>query len=251
MIIRCLQHHAFLVYVQDHRSEWTQLDPYLLRLLVPRETLHCIEALQKRIRRFLAAKLYRRMELEKLFEHENCIQIILAPKNTLVYSPFHGARTLRAGDHLIIPLLGLAYHHGIFLGDDENGVPKVADFSSPSGDAVMRDGKIRIYDLEEFMEGIKWIGVAAYSHDSSEIRIRTVGIARAFAALTDKVVHRYNLLTWNCECFAMLCKTGDFKARSEQVHRVLEIMERHLPYVVAGAALAIGEQSSASSCRLM
>jgi hypothetical protein len=164
------------------------------------------------------------MELELLFKDQRCLQILLTPQRTIVYHPIDGANIIKAGDHLVVSLYGAVFHHAIFMGRNEKGIPEVADFSSPSGDSYMKDAKIRIYGLVEFMKQRKWLGIVSYDKDSLEIRERTVAIARAFVINTTPLP-AYNIVTWNCETFVLVCKTANVNAKSEQGRHLIKAME--------------------------
>ena len=228
---------------------WTALDPFILDLLTPPQIRSAIITLQRNALRFLAVKLRRKMELEQLFKNQKCLQILLAPKGTLVYHPIHGSNVIKPGDHLVVLLYGISYHHAIFMGLNEKGIPEVADFSSPSGRFDMKDSEIRIYGLVDFMEQRKWIGVVPYDQDSHEIRERTVAIARAFAS-SDISLPDYNIATWNCETFVLVCKTANVSAISEQVAKLRKAMEQYLPTAIA-LGLSISRVSFRSSCQIM
>jgi hypothetical protein len=114
------------------------------------------------------------------------------------------------------------------MGRNEKGIPEVADFSSPSGEM---DAKIRIYGLVEFMYKRKWLGIVPYNQDSLEIRERTVAIARFFV-INNTPLPAYNIVTWNCETFVLVCKTANVDEMSEQGIRLLEVM-KILPTAIA------------------
>jgi hypothetical protein len=111
-------------------------------------------------------------------------------------------------------------HHGIVV-VDESGT-QVVDFCtflrSPTRDKRIRDAKIRITPSEQFLLGHSTFGVVPYTVAEARPghRERTVALARAFLADPTGSLPVYDLIRWNCECFAWVCKTGGHQSTSDR-----------------------------------
>jgi Lecithin retinol acyltransferase len=208
------------------------------------------------------------MEIAEFFRNQESLQMNLIPAQTKIY-PVSGTIRLVPGDHIVVLLNGLVYHHAIYIGmncaqkqassrnsstayttslfrhpTNRDGVPEVADFSSTTG--CMGDNEIRIYELDELMDKKKWFGIVAYDQDSPEIRQRTISIARAFVDSKHHIVHNYNLISWNCECFVWLCKTGRYR-ESEQVKIAMTKLVEIIPSIIATVPRFVASSSSSNS----
>jgi hypothetical protein len=122
-------------------------------------------------------------------------------------------------------------HHGIVVVD--KGKTHVIDFSSPSGDKLMRDAQIGMTPSVNVLMGHSTFGVVPYSFgvgnsDEQQHRERTVALAQAFLAAPTGSLPVYDLIRWNCECFAWVCKTGGRKSTSDQIERILKAIRHDL-----------------------
>lgn len=111
---------------------------------------------------------------------------------------------MRSGDHIKRPLLGVLWHHGIYVGSGQ-----VIDFAQAGGDASVKgdNNLIRLTTLDQFADGKK---VSIVHYRQCLPADQTVQMARSQLGKSG-----YDLFGNNCEHFARWCKTGEFK--SEQV----------------------------------
>lgn len=169
---------------------------------------------------------------------ENCS---LAPQSTEVHAVSMAHRVLRSGDHVVIMIGGWRHgyaHHGIVVGETQ-----VIDFSSPTGDKLMRDAQIRITPSDKFLLGHSTFGIVSYIGGDRE---RTVALARAFLAAPRGTLPVYDLIRWNCECFAWVCKTGGQKFTSDQIERILKAIQHDLSKGSESFLIQCGAVSSGS-----
>eukprot|EP00798_Chlamydomonas_sp_ICE-L_P028813 gene28814-biopygen32720 len=109
---------------------------------------------------------------------------------------------------------------------------QVAHFVSPTGDMLMRDARLQIGSHTEFIGARATFGIMPYASANSEAekfeRQRAVDLAKWMVESPEFARKKYNLIAWNCECFAWVCKTGDINAHSHQVARVLKAISDDL-----------------------
>ncbi len=130
---------------------------------------------------------------------------------------------MRAADHLrvrrLVPRLGLPYyHHGICV-----SAKSVVHFSGNLENK--RGASIRRAELDEFAEG-ECVEVVPYQQalPSDEV------LFRAESCIGER---DYNVVTNNCEHFAVWCKTGRFQSRQvDAVSVVAQIAAEPLALVV-------------------
>jgi hypothetical protein len=113
-------------------------------------------------------------------------------------------------------------HRGIYIGNDDCGMPLVAHNSR-------KHGYVLIQTAYEFSDGAP---ITVVSHAAP--RTETVVVERALSLLGT----RYNISTWNCEHFANFAQTGN--AYSEQLSsfkfdlRVLAVSFLGLAFLSSG-----------------
>eukprot|EP00798_Chlamydomonas_sp_ICE-L_P026522 gene26522-biopygen3002 len=132
-----------------------------------------------------------------------------------------------------------------------NPDPQVAHFVSPTGDMLMRDARLQIGSHTEFIGARATFGIVPYASANSEAdkfeRQRAVDLAKWMVESPEFARKKYNLIAWNCECFAWVCKTGDINAHSHQVERVLKAISDDLRKGERSILLRTGAVDS-SSC---
>jgi hypothetical protein len=186
----------------------------------------------RRLQRQILARRRRRMSaIDNLLLQQ--MGLDLRPSNSIVLTESHAHLHIVEGDHLAVVIIGSGgvYHHGIYLGV-RDGIPKVADFSSPTGDKKMRDGRLRIVDYTDFVRDKGLVYVVPYEKDSPEKldadnRRNAVELAILMVNDPNPDFHKYNLMSWNCECFALMCKTGQYQM-SEQIQKMFEFINNDI-----------------------
>eukprot|EP00798_Chlamydomonas_sp_ICE-L_P027328 gene27328-biopygen3170 len=160
----------------------------------------------------------------------------LGPEGTVQHFSTDSWKLLNPGDHVVVMIGGWRRgyaHHGIVIipygpGQD----PQVAHFVSPTGDMLMRDARLQIGSHTEFIGARGTFGIVPYASANSESekfeRQRAVDLAKGMFESPEFARKKYNLIAWNCECFAWVCKTGDINAHSHQVERVLKAISDDL-----------------------
>lgn len=195
-------------------SEWISLDPCIQNCIY--FTYNSFDQLTPPCVRMAA--------LLQLFEGQTAS---LVPRNTKVYGVATAHRVLKHGDHIVVLIGGRNgyVHHGIVLSVDRGGF-EVAHFSAPEDERKLR---LIIDSFEVFLEGYISFGIVPYCGSDDQPmdalteqahRERSASIARLLVASPLKELHTYDLIKWNCECFAWCCKTGGIKCTSDQVERI-------------------------------
>jgi hypothetical protein len=154
----------------------------------------------RRLQRQILARRRRRMSAVKELLLQQ-MGLDLRPSNARLYGENTARLHIVEGDHLAVVIRGSGgvYHHGIYLGIRDEG-PKVADFSSPTGDIKMRDGRLRIVDYDEFVRDKGHVYVVPYENDSPEKldadnRRNAVELAILMVNDPNPDLHKYSLLT--------------------------------------------------------
>lgn len=127
-------------------------------------------------------------------------------------------------------IMGIYRHFGIYI-----GYGKVIHFAAPNGDFDADNALIRETSLEHFCEGsdiyemdfskeFKSCRLWRYIVNSSDYELQTPRktVARAKAKLGKKGLKNkgYNIVTDNCEHFALWCKTN--VVESKQVNKIID-----------------------------
>eukprot|EP00798_Chlamydomonas_sp_ICE-L_P029824 gene29824-biopygen11539 len=99
--------------------------------------------------------------------------------------------------------------------------PDIAHFTSPSGDRRMRDARLQIDTYINFLARHTTYGIVQYTSptdfaDKLVHRKRAANIAKFMVETPSMALRKYDLIHWNCECFAWICKTGGLKHNSDQ-----------------------------------
>jgi hypothetical protein len=143
--------------------------------------------------------------------------IDLKPNNaSLIAFPQRVDEELYPGAHIATGEEGAGniYHHGIVLSNQN--VMLIAHFWGPGGSVT---AKIQTTNLAAFLAGDpKFAGkitrplyLISYKNDNDQKRQQTVD--RAKEMLENSSAVEYNILTSNCECFAVYCRTGVWISR--------------------------------------
>jgi hypothetical protein len=206
---------------------WDLLDTHTQQCIYPNRLSRAIAYLQRtmicRARRRLASFL-------QLLEDQAVCHWMLAAKGTEVHANSEAWKLLSHGDHIVVMVGGWRHrfaHHGIVL--RESGLdqdPDIAHFTSPSGDKRMRDARLQIDTYIKFLARHTTYGIVPYTSptdlaDELVQRKRAANIAKLMVETPSMALRKYDLIHWNCECFAWICKTGGLKHNSDQVYRVL------------------------------
>ena len=221
---------------------------------LPVHIQHCLFPYTQHVKRLQRAILNRRKARMSGIDNLLLSQLglDLHPSYCKVHSDVISAvLQLTPGDHLavLIEESGGVYHHGLYLGV-RDGQCKVADFSSPSGDTKMRDGCLRIVSYAEFVKGKDVVCVIPYSgsvEDTAANRENAVRLADLMVGLKSPDLNRYSLLSWNCECFVLMCKTGQYQ-ESEQIKKVFKWINDDIHSQYSVIATVIVAASTSSSC---
>ncbi len=214
--------------------EWYTIEPFVQNCLYPDHLRKAVSHMQRLL---LHCARSRMASFIQLLEEQASGHLTLAPKNVIIFGTLEAYEVLKHGDHIVVMIGGWRHgyaHHGIVLKSD---VLEVAHFFSPSGDKKMSDAKIDIVSYKKFFGMHSAFGVVPYctpeksSMDpATEVihRDRAAKIARIIVDTPSATLHQYNLISWNCESFAWLCKTGGLKCNSDQVDRILNAIRNDL-----------------------
>lgn len=136
--------------------------------------------------------------------------------------------SLRPGDHIYVyRMFGFYQHHGIYIGTNTTSVHIVIHFSAPEKSKL--NAQIKRSTLDKFLEGYSLRLVSYNDTRLSKKGTTQSGHSRAPAEVIKTAIHyadhpdeweKYNLVTNNCEMFAIFCKTGNRVNRLKD--RVLE-----------------------------
>ena len=132
--------------------------------------------------------------------------IDLSPTNKRLVEPTEFYDEVAVGSHIARPshksLLG-PWHHGIFVGNKT--------VIHMFGETV-REACIQLCSVSEFVKGCNKIAVVLYDDDDDVHRKATVHVAYMLAEDADgpriMINQMYNIGNFNCEHFAVLCRTG-------------------------------------------
>eukprot|EP00798_Chlamydomonas_sp_ICE-L_P008699 gene8699-biopygen15604 len=189
----------------------------------------------------------------KLLERQSQGHWTLAPEGTVQHFSTDAWKLLNPGDHVVVMIGGWRRgyaHHGIVISPYGPGQdPQVAHFVSPTGDMLMRDARLQIGSHTEFIGARATFGIVPSANSEAEKyeRQRSVDLAKWMVESPEFARKKYNLIAWNCECFAWVCKTGDINAHSHQVERVLKAISNDLRKGERSILLRTGAVDS-SSC---
>eukprot|EP00798_Chlamydomonas_sp_ICE-L_P031713 gene31713-biopygen6566 len=136
----------------------------------------------------------------------------LAPEGTVQHFSTDAWKLLNPGDHVVVMIGGWRRgyaHHGIVISPYGPGQdPQVAHFVSPTGDMLMRDARLQIGSHTEFIGARATFGIVPYASANSEAekfeRQRAVDLAKWMVESPEFARKKYNLIAWNCECFAWI-----------------------------------------------
>eukprot|EP00798_Chlamydomonas_sp_ICE-L_P024084 gene24084-biopygen18580 len=149
----------------------------------------------------------------------------LAPEGTEVHATAEAWKLLSHGDHIVVMVGGWRHgyaHHGIVLRESRlDQDPDIAHFTSPSGDRRMRNARLQIDTYINFLARHTTYGIVQYTSptdfaDELVHRKRAANIAKLMVETPSMALRKYDLIHWNCECFAWICKTGGLKHNSDQ-----------------------------------
>lgn len=92
-----------------------------------------------------------------------------------------------------------AYHHGIYVGDDE-GIAQVVDRNDGQPPALV--------PMSSFLNGESKFFIVVYTNDQAVARADTVLMAKLLVGDEHWAKERYNLIFNNCEHMTKYCRTG-------------------------------------------
>ena len=242
-MIQSLQHLCLEVLP---KSTWDNLSPHLQALLITPQMRCAFTRLQKRT----LHRRRRRMEMiVNLLTTQFNISLVPGNARQLNVRALH---KLVPGDHLVVMAGGEGGygHHGLYLGVHD-GETEVAHFASPTRDPRMKDATIHMTTFENFTSAYHRVYVVPYEKDSSKTRETAMKVARKFIGAPRQSHCEYSLLTWNCETFVMMCKTGQYRV-SEQVEMVMNAIKEDIcsQESIIGKSVMVGVRSSASNCMI-
>ena len=220
MVIKSLQ-YLCIQYITFHTF-----------VALPVHIQHCLFPYSLEVKRLQRAIITRRRtrvkKMEGLFLEQ--LGLNLLPSNAKVHEESDAAFHLKPGDHLVVAIdrgLGV-YHHGLYLGL-RGGKHSVAEFGS--GEEGGSSKRLQIIRYTDFVRGKKWVYVVPYICDSKQAEKRNrrnaVALAESMVESRDPDYNRYSLLSWNCECFVLMCKTGQYE-ESEQIKKVFEWINKDI-----------------------
>ena len=229
------------------KSTWDNLSPYLQALLITPKMRYAFTRLQKRT---LHRRRIRMEIIGDLLTTQFNMSLVPGNSRQLNVGALH---KLVPGDHLVVMVGGEGGygHHGLYLGV-HNGETEVAHFASPTGDPCMTDATIHMTTYENFTRGYESIYVVAYQNDSLETRETAMKVARQFIGAPRQSHCEYNLLTWNCESFVIMCKSGQYRL-SEQVEKFMDAIKEDIrsQESIIGKSVHVAVRSSGRYCMIM
>lgn len=173
----------------------------------------------------------RRRTMMKILDENLLAQIglDLKPQNALRKKVVDALVTISPGEHLVVPIRhsGGVYHHGLYIGVRE-GKGWVAEFGKFKGGK-----RLQIIPCSDFLKGHKHVYIVPYDFklENTDMerthRTQAVEIAEAMVASNDPDFNKYNILRWNCECFVLMCKTGQYQV-SSQAAKFLEWIDNDI-----------------------
>lgn len=113
------------------------------------------------------------------------------------------------------------YHHGIFINADGKQNVIHCNMTHPS---------IQYCSIHEFFDNYPVFCIVQHEYyNLPGHNDATVEFAKCFVELPPThLFQKYNLLNWNCECFAMACVSRGFITHSEQIQRVWDELNSKL-----------------------
>ena len=223
------------------------VDPHVLCLVVPWTIQEALGKLQRSFRGRIRARMEQKNTLERLLKRTFREEYLQDSKAT-TYLRTAGINRLRGGEHIaVFEGKGSVYHHGIFMGYDEQMKDlKVLDNSNTRG----ADGKsIQARTLDHFLGESPYFDIIASSSNTNinKYRKTTMKIAEMLRALEYPTLQTYDLLSWNYETFALVCSTRSLYAQSEQVIKIFNLCEEDLRRGYDSLILQMGSAVSSSS----
>jgi hypothetical protein len=250
-MIESLQVHCVRNTVKH--CQWGLLSTHIQRCLIPSHFSFAIGRFQRHI---LFRRRKRMAEIIHLLTTQ--LEFSLLPKDALQVKALDALAVMRRGEHMAVMSGGTnGYgHHGIYIGIVDQ-VPIMVDFSSPTGHLSMSDGYIRTRKWSDFVGDEKYVYIIPYSHcpdvDENRERENAINLAVAFSkmSITD-ICHEYDIIRWNCETFALTCKTGQYRS-SEQVITVFKAIQKDIFSQNSKIEKVVGTATrfSGSSCIVM
>ena len=127
------------------------------------------------------------------------LNLDLSPTARVLVPVLHFLRDVQAGSHIAVQIReGGPWHHGVYAGDDA----VIHLFGDDKGDAHVQQCSVL-----DFIKGKSIVAVVTYEGDSDEKLKASVQAAKM---LMLKLPQRnlYDVRTFNCEHFAVLCRSG-------------------------------------------
>jgi hypothetical protein len=185
------------------------IDSQILYLLVPNKIQVALSVFQRAFQEDQRIKMENKSRLEKLLE-DLFRKEYLRATNMTNYGIIKGVAILQPGEHIAV-YDGSVYHHGIYMGIKNEG-PLVLDNCAEKG---INGKSIQYRKLEDFIGD-------RLSFDVIECKCpsKIMEIAELFEKCDYETVQTYDLIKWNCECFAWTCATHGFKCDSEQARKI-------------------------------
>lgn len=200
-----------LAFATVPASEWADLCPHVQRCLLPAELAVTITQFQHLV---LNRRRKNLEEVGKLLGKQLKINLHPLENGAIRLEPAEAPWAIKPGEHLVVMEAGEDgyQHHGLYLGL-RDGVHSVVELTSTNGIEVPR--------YATFVDGKQYLYVIPYSvgdgPEEDEQRKNAIDIAEFFIKHR-QYVREYDLLTWNCECFALMCKTGKYQASTQIQH---------------------------------
>ena len=129
------------------------------------------------------------------------LRVDLSPSDKRLISVADFYQDIPEGSHIAVPShasrLG-SWHHGIFMGSK-----RVMHMYGDNNE----EARVRMCSVNDFTSGTNVIALVLYEDDSHMSRQASV-LAALFLQDTMKVRDLYEIAGFNCEHFALLCRTG-------------------------------------------
>ena len=246
-----------LVSLCIQKIDIVAIDPYLLSLVVPWQVQLSLGRLQCLFRVRFRERMEKKSILECLMKRAFRQEYLRSPTAT-TYDRETGCTVIRKGDHIAV-FDGMVYHHGIYLGFNEDlQISEVMDNSKELG----ADGKsIQRRTLRQFLGNRQEFDVMASrcppKDEKKEYNDHTITIAEALRVLEYSIFQTYDAFSWNCETFALVCTTRELTSTSEQVRKLMNACEDDLKksrasFILQSGSIVVAASSSfVGTCQVM
>ena len=231
------------------------IDPYILSLVVPWQVQLSLSRWQCLYRLRLRERTANKSTLECLVKQAFRKEYLRSPRAT-TYDRETGCTVIRRGDHIAV-FDGMVYHHGIYLGFNED--KQVSEVMDNSKERCVDGKSIQRRTLRQFLGNRQEFDVITSrcpsKDEEKEYNNHTITIAETLRELDYPTFQTYDAFSWNCETFALVCTTRELTSTSQQVIKIMNACEDDLKKNRTSFILQSGSNAASSffggSCIVM